>query len=430
MLTALRLLTLSALAAAVAVMAGAPSVAHAAGYKHLGVASCGFSNCHGHLTPQTGRDVALNEFRIWLSDDRHSQAYVALEQPAARAIAAKLGLPSAVNARICLNCHADNVPQSQRGPRFQLRDGVGCEACHGGAEKWLESHAQKTTTHAQNVAAGMNPTERPEKRAEICLRCHMGTQDQFATHEIMGAGHPRLRFELDTFTVNQPAHFIVDADYIRRKGKVEDVNLWVAGEIASALRFVSLVQSPYFQPSGMMPELAFYDCYACHHTIDNLHWTRERAGPVKPGSLRIQKQWLVMLQALAEVIQPGAVSELRAATSALTVASQRSVADARAAAARLADWLNAHKSWSQRPYSRGETAALRRMLLRYGAADRASDFLSAEQLVLGVESLSYGLGDHDRRQPALDALYDTVKSSASFNPGRFAQVCGSLQGEF
>lgn len=426
-----RVLARSALAITLG-LAALPQASHAREYKHLGVASCGYNNCHGHLTAQTGRDVALNEYRIWLLEDRHSQAYRALDAPAGRAIAAKLGLASASTAKICLDCHADNVPPALRGPRFQLSDGVGCEACHGGAEKWIDSHAQKTTTHAQNVAAGMNPTELPAKRAQICLQCHLGAKDRFATHEIMGAGHPRLRFELDTFTVNQPAHFVVDADYIRRKGKVDDVNLWVAGELEGALRFVTLLQSPFFQPGGMMPELAFYDCYACHHTLDNLHWTRERAGPgIKPGTLRVQKQWFVMLEALAQVVgPPSAVNELVAATSALTQASQRDVGAARAVAGKLADWLRAHQGWVQRRYSRADTLSLRRTLLRFAAEDRASDFLTAEQVVLGVESLSYGVGDYERHKPAMDALYATVTSNATFNPTRFATVSRSIEGQF
>jgi hypothetical protein len=426
---ALRILVGCVLAVGGALAAGVPT-AHAAEYKHLGVASCGFNNCHGHFAAQTGRDVALNEYRTWHDQDRHAQAYVALEGPPAKAIAAKLGLPSAVTAKICVDCHADNVPKEQQGSRFQLRDGVGCEACHGGAEKWIESHAQQSTTHAQNLAAGMYATESPGKRAQICLQCHLGTQDRFAIHKIMGAGHPRLRFELDTFTVNQPAHFVVDADYVKRKGKIEDVNLWVAGEIESALRFVTLEQSSFFQPDGLMPELSFYDCYSCHHTVDKPRWTRERAGPVKPGTLRVQKQWLVMLQALAEVVgPPAAVNELAAATATLTQASQRDMAEARAAAGKLADWLRAHQSWATRGYSRAEVSSLRKELLRYGATDKASDFLTAEQVVLGMESLSYGLGDYERHEKAMDSLYEIVKS-ATFDPARFAQVCGSLQGQF
>ena len=429
--TALRLLTCGALAGG-ALLATVCCASEVAGPKHLGVASCAYSNCHGNLTPQTTRNVAQNEYRTWLQEDRHSQAYRGLEGPAGQAIAAKLGLSSAATAKICLDCHADNVPAALQGPRFLLSDGVGCEACHGGAEKWIVTHAQQGSTHAQNVASGMSPTESPARRAQVCLQCHLGTQERFATHQLMGAGHPRLRFELDTFTANQPPHFIVDADYIKRKGKIEDANLWVAGELEGALRFMTLEQSPFFHAEGLFPELAFYDCYACHHALDVPRWSAERAGPgIRPGTLRVQKQQLVMLEALAEVVGPrAAVSELAEATAALTQASQRDFAAGKAAAGKLAQWLDARQAWVQRRYSRAETASLRKTLLRYAGADKASDFLTAEQVVLSVEALSYGLGDHDRHRGALDSLYDTVKSNASFNPGRFAEVSRSVQGQF
>jgi hypothetical protein len=411
----------------------APAVQAAEG-RHLGVASCAASVCHGKLAAQQGRDVSLNEYRTWLIEDRHSQAYRGLDSPLGRSIAAKLGLASASTAKICLDCHADNVPASLRGPKFQVSDGVGCEACHGGSEKWIDGHSQASTSHKQNTDRGMTRSEDPATRAAVCLQCHLGTQDRFTTHKIMGAGHPRLRFELATFTANQPAHFTVDADYIKRKGKVDDVNLWVSGQLEGALRFVTLLQGNYFHADGLMPEFSFYDCYSCHHTVEkeNLRWSAQRAGPgILPGTLRVQRQQLIMLQALAEVAgSPAAAGELATATAALAQASQRDVAQAKTAAGKLADWLRAHQVWETRKYSSAETAALRKALLRYGAADKASDFLTAEQVVLGVESLSYGIGDHDRHKAGLDSLYDAVKSNVTFNPGKFAEVCRSLQGQF
>ena len=65
----------------------------------------------------------------------------------------------------------------------------------------------------------MYPTDQPVARAQLCLSCHFGTeQNKFVTHRIMGAGHPRMSFELDTFTAIQPAHYIADKDYAERKG--------------------------------------------------------------------------------------------------------------------------------------------------------------------------------------------------------------------
>ena len=110
-------------------------------FKHLGVASCSSSVCHGKISAQNGRHVGLNEYTIWTQDDRHSQGYNRLKSPAAVQIAAKLGLPNAVGAKICLDCHTDNVPRAQQGPKYKLTDGIGCEACHGGSIRWLGPHA-------------------------------------------------------------------------------------------------------------------------------------------------------------------------------------------------------------------------------------------------------------------------------------------------
>ena len=288
-----------------------------ADYKHLGVATCATSVCHGKLAPQPGKNVALNEYRTWTQEDRHAQAYRTLELAESKRIAANLGLPSATTAKICLDCHADNVPSDKRGPKFQLSDGIGCEACHGGSEKWIESHAAESATHKDNVARGMYPTEQPLKRAQLCLGCHLGTKDRFATHAIMGAGHPRLSFELEAYTTNQPAHYIVDADYDQRKGRIEGMNLWLTGQIESARRMLTLLQTNMFHGGGMFPELAFYDCHSCHHPMDKIRWNAQRAGAgIKPGTLRLQTQNLIVLQAVTETFEPAALPELVGLTNA------------------------------------------------------------------------------------------------------------------
>ena len=51
----------------------------------------------------------------------------------------------------------------------------------------------------------------------------------------MGAGHPRLSFELEAFTANLPPHFIVDADYRARKNPAEAFELWLAGQLQAAM---------------------------------------------------------------------------------------------------------------------------------------------------------------------------------------------------
>ena len=400
--------------------------------KHMGVASCATSVCHGKLAPQPNENVALNEYRVWTQDDRHSQAYRTLELPESKRIAANLGLPSAATAKICLDCHADNIPSDKRGPKFQISDGIGCEACHGGAEKWLDSHAAESATHKDNLTRGMYPSEQPLKRAELCLSCHLGTKDKFATHTIMGAGHPRLSFELEAYTTNQPAHYIVDADYNQRKGKIDGMNLWITGQIENARRSLMLLQTDLFHSEGMMfPELAFYDCHSCHHPMDKIRWNQQRAGMgIKPGTLRLQTQNFIILQAITAVLEPAALPELVNMTNTLIRAGQRDRATVTSAARTFLEWMSRRDALARRAYSRAEVVNVRKVLINYGAADKAGDYAAAEQIVLGVESLSYSLGDRDSKKAALDALYGAVKNDTNFSPQQFATAAKNAQGSF
>lgn len=407
------------------------TAAEVAEFKHLGVASCATSVCHGKLAPQPGKNVGLNEYRIWTQEDRHSQAYRTLELPESKRIAANLGLASAATAKICLDCHTDNIPADKRGPKFQLSDGIGCEACHGGSEKWLESHAAESATHKDSVSRGMYPTEQPHQRAQLCLSCHLGTKDRLATHTIMGAGHPRLSFEMEAYTANQPAHYTVDADYVQRKGRIDGMNLWLTGQIESARRTLALLQTGMFHPGGMFPELAFYDCHGCHHPMDKIRWNTQRAGAgVKPGTLRLQSQNFIVLQAVTESLEPAALSELTGLTNGLIRAGQRDPASVATAAKALNDWIARREALSRRQFSRAEVAGVRKMLINYAAADKTGDYAAAEQVVLGVESLSYSLGDRDSKKAALDSLYNAVKNDTNFSPQQFAAAAKNAQRQF
>ena len=411
-----------------AALAADPGVAD---YKHLGVASCATSVCHGKLAPAPGKHVALNEYQTWTREDRHAQAYRTLELAESKRIAANLGLASASTAQICLDCHADNIPSDKRGPKFQISDGVGCEACHGGSEKWIESHAAESATHKDNVARGMYPSEQPLKRAQLCLGCHIGTKDRFATHAIMGAGHPRLSFELEAYTANQPAHYVVDADYDQRKGRIEGMNLWLTGQIESTRRMLTLLQTDMFHNGGMFPEFAFYDCHSCHHPMDKIRWNAQRAGTgIKPGTLRLQTQNLVVLQAVTETFEPAALNELVGLTNALIRAGQRDRATVTSAAKALQDWVEKRDVLTRRQFSAADVTAMRRTLVKYGATDKAGDYAAAEQIVLGLESLSYSLGDRDKKKAALDALYNAVKNDTAFSPQQFASAAASAQRSF
>lgn len=411
-------------------VAGLDSIAQ---NSHNGVASCAGSVCHGKLDIQEDRTVWLNEYRTWQSYDRHSKAYNTLRSKESKLIAQKLGLKSAATADICLDCHADNVPKEKRGQKFKITDGVGCEACHGGSEKWIKSHTERSATHQQNIEKGLYPADRIDERSDLCLSCHLGTNNKFTTHAIMGAGHPRLAFELETFTANQPAHYEVDDDYVQRKGEQMGYNAWVLGQLASAERYLALLAGPLFQAKGeIFPELALYDCHSCHHPMDQKQWSSTRAGGVGPGTMRLQRHYFVGIEAtLLGLGLDVEAAEMKKSVQRLLQSGQKSAQQLVSTSNDLAILLASYRQkWKVEPFDEKIVSSTRKALLSLAAKERASDFNSAEQVFLSVEALSYVLGDIENTQASLDKLFAEVEDDRSFRPASFSAVAKAVVAKF
>lgn len=423
-----RYLLLAALLTGTAFPVMAQVLPSEARYTHLGVATCASSVCHGKVTRSETDDVWLNEYRVWSRHDEHSNAYSVLRNKESKAMAEKLGLSNAAAAEVCLECHTDHVPPGMRGPKFQIGDGVGCEACHGGAEKWIESHTDEGATHAANLAAGMYPTEKPKARARLCLSCHVGTTEKFANHDIMAAGHPRMSLELQTFTVNQPAHYHVDEDYLQRKGRIDPVTMWVTGQLLKAKRELDLMQSDLFTGHGLFPELAFFDCHACHHSMNDVRWSPTMVIKRLPiGAVRLDDSSLVVLIAVTSVVAPEKSAELERWVSALNEATTQSKARTMAVAAALSAYLDPLAALLDgHEYTSAETRAMRLELLDNARRGEYRDFSSAEQAFLAVETLSIELGEYQDLDKILDAWFEAVKDEHGFNPDRFAAVAGQF----
>lgn len=399
---------------------------------HLGVASCASAPCHGAAAPE-GKRVLQNEYVTWMRRDPHSKSYQTLRSDASARIAKNLALGTpAFEAPLCLDCHADNVPAALRGPDFVLEDGVGCEACHGGAggaagkEGWIRSHALGTVSHAQNVANGLRPLDRPAVRAGRCLDCHLGDERQFVSHRILGAGHPRLSFELDTFTQVEPAHFRVDDDY-RERGKETPSHaaVWAVGQGVAAQRTLRLLADPAIAKAGVWPEYVFFDCYACHHPLSELRW-QPRAGQGlegEPGVARLDDAHLLMLRRALDVVSPEAAAGLGRATLGLHAAYSRGTGSpARAldvASGVVAGALPALEAWQP---SAGQVRSLASGLARDAAAGYFRDYSGAEQAVMAIQALAASLradGDIDDAKLArINGLIEKLLSD-TFDPEKF-----------
>jgi hypothetical protein len=205
----------------------APAAEAQASLKFTGTASCGASNCHGSTKPKADYPK-LNENIVWQQKERHAKAYETLTNEKLKsgvrpsAIAKKLNIAKAETSDRCLVCHAVNVKPEQRGPKFDISDGVHCEGCHGPAEKYLEPHAGKGWTHEQSVKIGMYDTKNLFMRADKCVSCHLQIEA-----DMVAAGHPDLlAFELDTFSLQMPPHW-------RDKGTWFGARAWATGQVVS-----------------------------------------------------------------------------------------------------------------------------------------------------------------------------------------------------
>jgi hypothetical protein len=402
---------------------------------HLGVATCSGSNCHGAAERPAGSSVPGNEYVIWSKRDKHRQAYTVLLEERAVRMAKALGLPDAANQKLCLDCHADNVPPEQRGRQFQISDGVGCEACHGGAANWLGLHISGAK-HRENLAAGLYPVEQPIARAEKCLGCHFGDKVRFVDHRMFGAGHPRLGFELDTFTAIEPAHVVVDQGYTERKGRITDISVWATGQAVALLKRMDALLDPRRAHHGLFPELALYDCQSCHHPYDALRSARPTGTGIGPGAVKLDDANAVMLQAAATRFAPAAASSLGShmlalhhATAGDPGAVPHEATALRKSAQQLVPLLADHD------FSSDDVRALAEAVISVGNAPDGWRFSHAEQTTMALEAIIatmksagvLGASQGDAIKKAMDALYSSFSNETTFRPEAFAGALRNVQ---
>jgi hypothetical protein len=418
-----------------------PALAADAPGTHEGVASCGGSTCHGRLAP-TGKEVRQNELITWQDTSSaagsHSQAWQVLNRTRAQGIAQRLGLGAAQNAKECLGCHAE--PAAARGAKFQISDGVGCEACHGGAGGWLVSHYIVNASHADNVKAGMTALDDPRTRAGVCLDCHFGSakSGQFVTHKMMAAGHPRVSFELDLYSALQ-RHYDFDADYVKRKPLASGIKFWAVGQAMAVDRALSLYADGVHTNEGAFPEFYFFDCQSCHRRISdepNAALTAESnpARALPPGAPPFNDENMIMLSAIARVAAPGEGERFDAAArsfhAAMAQSHETTAAAGLAGAARaLAGTLATHA------FTRAESFAALDAVLN-GAAARYTDYEGGAQAVMAADTLLNSLvaqGQVDRKsaegvRPQINQLYAEVRDTNSWRPAEFRDAIRQLAG--
>ncbi len=394
----------------------------------MGVFSCSGSTCHGAVQKWPNSRVLQNEFVTWQRKDKHSKAYKVLLNERSKRIAKNLGLKSAETADMCLDCHADNVAKKNRHRTFQMTDGVTCEACHGGAGRWIGTHISANASHANNIKNGLYPAANPVSRARLCLSCHLGDESRPMTHRIMGAGHPRLSFELDTFTAIQPAHFKVDADYRKRKGAWNGIQLWAIGQVMAIDALLASLGDSKRNSDGAFPELSNFDCLTCHRSVTGQKWQARASIGLGPGYVRINDSNMLMLKIIAKRVDSNLAASFSTQVKALhqstakSMAAMESQAKAlRTTTKRLMAKISSHQ------FGKADMKALLDGVLDFGMKGEFVDYSGAEQATMAASSIINAMrvagaisgAQLKSMDSALAAVFTTVDKVDSFNHGSF-----------
>ena len=419
MINRLLVIPLGSMIAAAALVVGASAQEKVAAgelraHKYNGVASCASSNCHGGAAPRQTSAVLQNEYVTWSKHDRHSKAYQSLLGAEGKRIGMHLGITAPEKEEWCLRCHSTFVADQKRvGDEFRVEDGVGCESCHGASGGYLKEHAAAGATFTRNLELGLVNLTKLETRAEVCVDCHYGSDKADVTHRLMGAGHPRLSFELDTFTALQPMHWRIDQDYKDRKGEYSPARAWMIGQFAVARAMTNRYGSPDRTKVHAWPELTLLSCYSCHHSLTPNQWkSAEYAG--QPGELRLNVSAFGMIRGMLGVFSKEHASEFGTVVAELVENFKRE---------RLSDSVSPLSTALEQSQKfllaqRLDAQALSRLMISVldgGLEMPLLQYEDAEQVTMGLSALiSERSPDGTLYQVEMKRIYDALRSPSEF----------------
>ncbi|MDA1049618.1 MAG: multiheme c-type cytochrome [Planctomycetota bacterium] len=440
--------------------------------KFLGVDRC--ERCHqaptkADIDNRVTDFVRLNESKIWTSDI-HSQAYKLIDpatNPLSKQICDKLHIADISQAQQCLSCHSNWLIGIDRPPTYDR--GVACESCHGASEHWDVPHSRadwRAKPVAEKRALGMIDVRNPVERAEQCFGCHIGSaaEGKLMTHEMYAAGHPPLPgIEIESFAQQMPRHWrYLDekvADAGARRTEVEgppfanfqeflDENhtylklaagdsqelvlrhhhrssAVVLGGVVALRESIELMRdlSALEQPQKeTWPELAGFDCRACHHELTTPSRRQEqRAGSI-PGRPMLASWPTALVRLAIRHVSSDRGSfdkklaefhtKLTAVQSELERSPFGSPSRVNAACSELSEWLTTEvvAPVLAKPFDDRAVADAVNLLIVIGSTEQ-HDYDSARQIAWALRMLSCDAARESTRGKAIEETLEALAPS-------------------
>lgn len=397
----------------IAAASGSSSLASAK-LEWQGVASCAATACHGGNGPKGSKG---SEYTTWVLYDKHTKAYLVLFDDRSQIIEKNYRrLKSVKEAHaeqdtLCLRCHAMNADNGRKSEMFVRDFGVGCESCHGVAEKWLGAHYSRDWKSKLEAKAeetrGFEPMKQLADRATVCVRCHVGHPEKEVNHDLIAAGHPRLNFEFGAFHAMMPKHW----QEVRDNAKPDfEARAWAVGQVVTAKAALALLEHRAKTRSSPWPEFAEYECFACHHDLREPSWRQEPGhyGNRKPGSLPWGTWYYPML---SQALRSAGMDDTQVTSILGELAKEmqkpspnRSQIEKRLRETEMKSKLDRLAvEMEKAPYQRAALEELFNSIRRDEQKVAATSWDGAAQLYLALAALYNALGDIDqgRRDPAL-----------------------------
>jgi hypothetical protein len=264
----------------------------AAAGRYLGSLSCASTACHGQQDDPSG-PVSRSAYARWLESDPHARAARTLDsEPFQRILRITSsgradGASDPLVAARCAKCHDPlAVPQRDTLAGPTVGHGIGCESCHGPAEKWIAVHYDREFDRATLRSLGMIDTRDVHVRASLCAGCHVGDADRDMNHDMIAAGHPPLRFELSAYHDKITRKHWSDAERIQAADF--KAQLWSAGQKGAAEAALALLESRAARAADKdkhtpWPEFAEFDCFACHQRLRTPPYAAVALKAERPG---------------------------------------------------------------------------------------------------------------------------------------------------
>jgi hypothetical protein len=277
------------------------------------------------------------------------------------------------------------------------------------------------------------------KRSEQCLTCHLGTADKKVDHELIAAGHPDLYFELASFSAVMPRHWQPSKRDGEKEDAWQDVRELAVGQSVQLREHLSRVERN--AKTGVWPEYAELDCFACHHslTASKDSWQQERGyANRKPGNPPFNLSRFAVLKQIAQEFDRAGAQQLQTSVNNLsalvsTIGNDRNqiateAAKVQALAAQLESKVKAGTY----------DAALVKRLMKNIAGD--GEYISmqgeraAEQAAMAIDSLfvayskNASVANAAQVKAAIQGLFREVQNPSGYNGFNFAQQMRAVNG--